>query len=358
MAFDKLIIKSIIDSAKSGIKMELAISSLKEKLIDTISTQIEDQIPVPLPISVRGVLLGEPLPSDLLSPNTINSTPPIPETQKAQVEALINSIENTLNNTIQQKNALQEGLNTITSPLTTVESLAGTIDKIITGVRIAVTVIKLIPIPTSVPPGIGIPVNVINGFSNSLDTLKTVLDKFGGPLKIIPTSINQINSILTTVVGILNSLDPIFDKLIKILAFLKLLLQQPVLQEDIDSTLQEITNNIQQSLAVTVGPLTSDSNANINALANEELLNKLDKNSNNPLFYKGFRLTIEFDPNNTFSFPARRVTAENDNGVKLYSFRPNQSSGDINASSTYSFSSSTQVLVEEVKFSIDRYLGN
>ena len=356
MAFDKLIIKSITGATKSGIKMNLAVSSLKEKLIDTTAIQIEDQLPISLPFSVRETLSEGSLPSDLLSPNTINSTPSIPEAQKPQVETLVNSIENTLNSTIQQKNTLQGGLNTITSPLTTVESLANTMDGMITGVNVAVTTIKSLPIPTSVPPGVGIPVNVINGFADSLDTLKTVSDKFEGSLEVIPGSINQINSILIPVVENLNSLDPIFDKLIKILAFIKLLSQQPVSQGDIDFTLQEITNNIQESLAVTAGPLVSNSNSNANIIANEELLNQLDENSNNPLFYKGFRLTIEFDPNNTFSFPARRVKAENDKGVKLYPIPPDQGSGNANTSSTYSFSSSTQVLVEEVKFNIDQYL--
>jgi len=415
MAFDKLIVKSLTGAAKSGIKMDLAIDSLRERMVDSISSQIENQILTPLPFDVRSVLLGENLPSNLLTPGTINSLPPIPPTQKSQINTTINNVENILNQIIQQKNTLQGALNTITSPLSTLETLSNTINPILTGLETAVTVIKALPIPTAVPPGIGIPVNIINGFSDALDTLKILLDKFGGPLEIIPGIIQQINAILIPIVEKFSLLDPIFDKIIKIIAFIKLLLSLPldgivyrwdgtswsivsrpttppvnslfgvfgnpnnqvqgdfvgqyyfdnnsnngstsqIQQSDIDTVLNQVTSNIQQSLAVTAGPLVSNSNNNINNTTNQALLDQLDQNSNNPLFYKGFRLTIEFDPNNTFSFPARRVKGYNaQEGITLYSVPPDQGSGKVNTSSTYSFSTSLQVLIEEVKYNIDNY---
>lgn len=414
MAFDKLIIKSITGAAKSGIKMDLAVDSLKEKMIDNIASQVEDSIPVQLPVDVRSTLLGEDLPTDLMSPETVNSVPPIPPTQKPQINATLDSIENTLNTVIAQKNSLQGALNTITGPLTTLETLSNTIGGIIVGLKVAVTIIKALPIPTSVPPGVGIPVNVINGFSDALDTLSTVLDKFGGPLLIIPLAIQQINAILVPLVEKLASLDPIFDKIIKIIAFIRLLLSLPldgnvykwdgsnwnlstrpeidppnslygffgdpngqisgdfidqyyfdnngsqgVQQSDIDAALNVVTNGVQQSLAVTAGPLLSTSDLNANGIANQALLDQLDENSNNPLFYRGFRLIIEFDPNNTFSFPARRVKGYNEEeGITLYSVPPDQGAGEVNTSSTYSFSTSVQVLIEEVKYNIDQYFIN
>jgi len=339
MAFDKLIIKGITNAAKSGIKLDLAIDSLKTKLIDSTTSQIESKIPVALPFSVKDVLNGGDLPPDLLSPDTVNSVERIPEGQKQQINKTLDNIEANLNAAVVQKNALQSGLTTITTPLTTLETLSDTIGGIITGVKTSVTVIKTLPIPSSVPPGIGIPLNVINGFSSALDTLKITLDKFGGPLKIIPSSINQINAILIPIVNKLNSLNEIFDKLYQIIAFIRLLLSAPITQSDIDNALQDISTKLQQSLEITVGSSTT-----------------LDPNSNNPLSYKGFKLTIEFDPDNTLSIPARRIKAENSSGVKLYSAPPDQGAGEVNTSSKYSFSSSTEVLISEVKFNIDQYL--
>ena len=349
MAFDKLIIKGITNAAKSGIKLDIAIDSLKTKLIDSTTKQIESQVPVNLPFSIKDVLNGGSLPQDLLSPDTVNSVERIPEGQKQQINNTLDNIEANLNAAVVQKNSLQNGLSTITSPLTTLETLSDTIGGAITGINTAVTVIKTLPIPSSVPPGIGIPLNVINGFSSALDTLKITLDKFGGPLKIIPSSIDQINAILVPIVGKLNSLNEIFDKLYQIIAFIRLLLSAPITQSDVDTALQDITAKLQQSLAISVGPSST-------SIENDALLSSLDPNSNNPLFYKGFRLILEFDPNNTFSFPARRIKAENNKGVKLYSVPPDQGSGEVNTSSSYSFSSSTEVLINEVKFNIDQYL--
>lgn len=344
MAFDKLIVKSLTGAAKSGIKLDLSVDSLKERLIDVTSTQIENQIPVQLPFSPRDVLKGGALPPNLLSPDTINSVNAISESQKQQINTTLDNIETTLNAVIVQKNALQGALTTITTPLTTLETLSNTIGGIITGVKVAVTTIKLLPIPSSVPPGIGIPLNVINGFSNSLDTLKTVLDKFGGPLEIIPGAIQQINALLIPIVDKLNSLDEIFNKIMEIIAFIRLLLSLPVTQSDIDNTVQEIANNIQESLTL--------NNVPAQQLPVEDSNLTLD----DPLFYKGFTLILEYDPDNTFSFPARRIKAENAAGVKLYSVPPDQGSGEVNTASSYSFSSSTQVLIDEVKFNIDQYL--
>lgn len=341
MAFDKLIIKGLTGAAKSGIKMNISISSLKERLIDTTASKIEDNVPVTLPFSIKSALQGGVLPKDLLTPDVINSVPPIPESEKQQISDALDNIEATLNTVIVQKNALQGALGTITTPLTTLETLSNTVGNIITGVKGAVTTIKLLPIPSSVPPGIGIPLNVINGFSDALDTLKKVLDKFGGPLQIIPQAIKQINDILIPIVNELNSLDDIFGKIIKIIAFIRLLLSKPVSQAQIDSTLQDITSNIQESLVLSNIP---------------EFVDDTNIAPEFPLTYKGFVLTLEFDPDNTFSFPARRVKAENNKGVKLYSVPPDQGSGEVNTSSTYSFSSSTSVLIEEVKFNIDQYL--
>jgi hypothetical protein len=361
MAFDKLIINSLTGVAKNGIKIDSAVDSLKEKIIDSISTQIENQLPIELPFSVRETLNGGNIPSNLLTPEYINEIKDeLPESQKIKITETLDKLESNLNSIIQTKNTLSGNLNTITAPLNTIETLANTIGGIINGISTAIPIIKAIPIPLGAPLGVGVPTNVVIGFSDSLDNLKKLLDKFGGPLEIIPNVVNQINSILIPIVRNLNSLDPIFDKIIKIIAFIKLLLKsQPIVKEDIDLTLQNITNNIQESLTVTAGPLLSTSNIEKNKLLDKSLLSQLDINSNDPLFYKGFRLTIEYDPNNIFSFPARRIKAFSRlDKITLYSFPPDKGTGEVNTSSQYSFSTSTQVLIDEVKFNIDQYLNN
>jgi len=371
MSFDKLIITSMSGVAKNGIKMDLAVATLKDKVIDTTATQIENQVPIELPFDTRGILLGGNLPTNFLTPEVKNTaqdlSPTITEPQRIQITQTLDRIENSLNSVIQTKNTLSGTLNSITAPLNTVQTLGNTLSGVITGIKTGVTVIKAIPIPLGAPLGVGVPANVVTGFADALDTLGKVLDKIEGPLKIIPDAISQINNILIPIVNNLNSFDPIFDKTIKIIAFIRLLLQPPpVFQSDIDLTLSDITSGIQESLAVTAGPELSSSNPEENDVVNNSLLFLLE---NNKLFYRGFKLTLEFDPNNTLSFPARRIkatrtisadNASNQTGeaipVTLYSAPPDQGSGVVNTSSPYSFSTSIQVLVDETKFNIDQYL--
>ena len=371
MSFDKLIITSMSGVAKNGIKMDLAVATLKDKVIDTTATQIENQVPIELPFDTRRILLGSNLPTNFLTPEVINTaqdlSPTITEPQRIQITQTLDRIENSLNSVIQTKNTLSGTLNSITAPLNTVQTLGNTLSGVITGIKTGVNIIKIIPIPLGAPLGVGVFANVVTGFADALDTLGKALDKIEGPLKIIPDAISQINNILIPIVNNLNSFDPIFDKTIKIIAFIRLLLQPPpVFQSDIDLTLSDITSGIQESLAVTAGPELSSSNPEENDVVNNSLLFLLE---NNKLFYRGFKLTLEFDPNNTLSFPARRIkatrtisadNASNQTGeaipVTLYSAPPDQGSGAVNTSSPYSFSTSIQVLVDETKFNIDQYL--
>ena len=70
----------------------------------------------------------------------------------------------TIDRILTQKNQLTQALTQTQTALTTITDTSSTIDTVLTRVNQAVQVIKLLPIPSSVPPGIGIPLNVINGF--------------------------------------------------------------------------------------------------------------------------------------------------------------------------------------------------
>jgi hypothetical protein len=342
MAFDKLIISGIVGAAKSSNKMDLALDSLKDRLVDTVATKVEKEIPIELPFNVKSAILDGTVPTP--TPQLIAQLRPIPESKKQSIRNVLDAIEDSLNISIKTKNSLQGALTTITSPLNTIQGLSGTIGGITTGLKAAVLVLKVLPIPTSVPPGVGIPVNVINGFSDSLDTLGKLIDKFDGPITVIPTAVKQINAILAPIVAKLNILDPIFELITRIIALIRILLEfgPDATQEQIDSTLASTASRIQQSTSTS--GLTS--NINLNSTSEDELLERLQDDSSNPLFYKDFRLTIQYDSDNKFSFPSRRVKGVNPNSIVLYNLLDNG----------YSFSSIPSVLVEEIQFRIDTYL--
>jgi hypothetical protein len=371
MAFDKLVSISVVNATKNGINMDLAVATLKDKAIDTIATQIEKQVPIELPFSTREILNGGTLPSNFLSPDILNTAkdlaPPIPEPQRVQIVGVLDGIESALNGVIQTVNVIKGTLNTITAPLNTLETVASTLNTLVSVLENAIIIVKAIPIPLGSPVGVGVPANVVTGFADILVKTDKQIEKIKPPLEAVPDAIATVNRILIPIVASLNLFDPIFQKIIQIITFIKLLLQPgPVSQADVDETLSSITSNIQESLAITAGPSESSSNATANKIANDTLLFLLESGN---YTYRGFRLTLEFDSTNTFNFPARRIKAfreiSADNafnetgeafGVTLYSSPPDQGAGGVNTSSPYSFSSSTQVLVDETIFNIDQYL--
>ena len=371
MAFDKLVSSSVVGATKNGIKMDLTVAALKDKAIDTVATQVEKQVPIELPFSTREVLNGGTLPSNFLSPDVLNTakelTPPIPESQREKTLSQLDSIEVILNTTIDTVNVIKGTLNTITAPLNTLQSVASTLNTLVSVLENAITIVKAIPIPLGSPVGVGVPANVVTGFADVLVKTDKAIEKIKPPLEAVPDAIDTVNRILIPIVASLNLFTPIFNQIIQIIAFIRLLAQpEPVSQANIDSTLSSITSNIQESLAVTAGPSESSSDAEANKAANDSLLFLLESGNYK---YRGFTLTLEFDSTNTFSFPARRIkavrTISADNafnetgeafGVTLYSTPPDQGAGEVNTSSPYSFSTSTQVLVDETIFNIDQFL--
>ena len=311
MAFDKLVSNSVVGATKNGIKMNLTVTALKDKAIDTVATQVEKEIPIELPFSTREVLNGGTLPSNFLSPEMINGandlSPTLTELQKTKITETLDGVENALNGVIQTVNVVKGTVNTITSPLNTLETVASTLNIVISALEGAITAVKAIPIPLGAPIGVGVPANITTGFADVLVKTDKKIDKIKPPLEAVPDAIAIVNRILIPIIASLNSFDPIFQNTIQIITFIRLLLQSgPVSQSDIDSTLSSITSNIQESLAVTAGPSESSSDADANQLANNTLLFLLESGNYE---YKGFKFTLEFDSTNTFSFPARRIKA-------------------------------------------------
>lgn len=343
MAFDKIITSQAVNAAKEGIKLERALDVLREKAIDIVSQQVDNQIPIPLPFSTKDILLGggtlpnistpNVSPSDLLSPDLLSQVPAIPDNVKAQTRETLDTVESTLNTIIDQKNTIQEALSTITGPINTLEGISDSIGNIVSLVNTSITSLKAIPLPLAAPPGVGLPANIVIGFSDALSDAKIFLDKIEGPLSVIPPYIEQINGILNTALEKVSTFDPIFDRATSIITFIKTLLDvgPNATQQDIDRVALETTSNIRKSLTT---PVIS------------QIDGDLDPNSNSPIFYKGYLLTTEYDPSNSFSFPRRRIRA---------SLAANPSNSIFGP---YSYSSSTQVLVDEMKFQIDQIVFN
>jgi len=230
---------------------------------------------------------------------------------------------------IRQKNSITTALTQVQTALNTMVQTGQTVNGIINVTDIAVRVIKNLPLPTSVPPGIGIPIRVINRFTNTLIKLSDLIKTNKGVVASIAPAVQSLNSDIQT----------ILDKLAQLDALLA-----GCLEEQTVNLTDEEKEDYFTSLGINLNTLDTTSDPQVNLVGGQALEDSLAPNSNDPLIYKDFKLVLENDKENKLSFPRRRIAATRiTDGVQII--------GD------YSFSASTQILVDEVKFKIDKYLS-
>ena len=220
---------------------------------------------------------------------------------------------------IVKKNRINNSLTIIQKLIITTDFTTKTANKIISVLDKIIKLVKALPIPTSPIP---IPINVITIASDSLDTAKNIIESGKG------VTLGGVE-----IIAIINKfLQQVQDKLNQVELLLQGCIEQ--LPEDKQQELQTLLNTTS----------TDSSNPVDDKLKGEDLLAKLQPNSNDPLLYRGFRLQIEQNPNNPLeTIPQRRVV-----GIQV-------ETGILTVATDYSFASTTEVLVNEAKFLIDKW---
>ena len=383
MGLERVIIKQVVKVAKDTGKLETSLSLMEEKLKAQGVKVIEKAgiDPSVLPFNLEQLLEGNiDNEGQLLTPESICSIPPLTEIQKANA---IKEVENTLinlNNIIENKNKIQTALQTIKTPLTVLATTASTLDNLISTVKVAIQVIKSIPVPTAIIPpvgGIGIPINVLTILSDSLDQLDKLLTMGKGVTKSVPILTRAVLNMISSIINKLNALDNIIQPVITTTQIVQTVAtvgdQCPVLEQ---TTINVVATSISQTIIDSVAASGDNSSTDINVSSDAALAAALQANASPGVYYNGFRLTLESNPDNEFSFPSRRISATRD-----FAKDPNfiyQRRGGIDGGSNtstqilavvtiynapknepqgrYSYSSSTQVLFEEMKYAIDLYM--
>jgi hypothetical protein len=108
---------------------------------------------------------------------------------------------------IDQKNKLLKALTNIQNALNAALQTLVPIKGIIDATDIAFKIIKLLPLPTAVPPGIGLPASVLNGFADLMDFLKKLI---AYSKHIVNTTLGiliLLEGFLAIVIGLLQLLD-------------------------------------------------------------------------------------------------------------------------------------------------------
>lgn len=267
-----------------------------------------------------------------------------------------------------QKNTFISTLTTIKKVLNSITATGQTLNGIITALQVGVKVIKYLPAP--LPPFT--PLTVVNVLADSLDTLGGLLKNGKGSVKMIPQVFGGITPELDKLIEKLNLLDVALNACIEAQGLTQKDLTNSllnsgqlspnsgewVLEKDvkypqlkpIETPPIEPTPFTDKNENVWVFKIIEDlSGINLNSKSNKDLENQLKPGSSNPLIYKGFKLEIQYDPKNEFSFASRRIKSQNQekSNIILYNLPTNN----------YSFSSSVEVLIEEAKFEIDNYIN-
>lgn len=199
--------------------------------------------------------------------------------------------------------------------------IATQLTTVVTIVNVLVKVITSIPIPTAIIPpmsgGIGLPLSIPAKYSNALVKLNKILDKLTGEAVAITAIIASINPIITSLKARLTSID---------LAIQQCSLGQPADLNQILTTAQPPENTGSEGT-----PTDAQGNIDPNYIHTSNTSGKT------------YKLAINQDPDSPHIAPRRFATATDNRGI-------------VALKGPSSFSSSTQVLLDEIKFRIDNQL--
>lgn len=372
MGLEKFIVKQVVKIAKDTAKVQDSIATMQNKLTNENlklidSSGINAQL---LPFDIIALAKGEiEDPGNILTPEVICSTPPLTTSQKEITQREVNNLKLKTSAIIDNINSLQDALITIQQPLTTLSVTSNNLKKVIKTVSTTVKVIKAIPAPVAIF-GVGIPINVLTILSDALVQLDKLITSGKGVTKLVPIIINAVLGMISQTIKSLNGFTLKIEPTLTILSFMQSKINlgdkcPVVTQGEINTVQSNLTVDLQSDIA----GLGDSSIAAINTFNNDELLTALQPNSLEPFEYKGFIFVLELDPQNTFSFPSRRIRANRTFASEtstFFTFSPSSPRTPLNGSITlyndpgnlgrYSFASSTQILVQEMKYKIDQYL--
>lgn len=232
----------------------------------------------------------------------------------AQIEGRVSDMLKKFSNQCPTPSQLQQIIktkNNLIAALNSFESRIASFRRVVTGMQSAVRsakviiqVIKSIPLPTAIIPpmtgGIGIPVSILTRYSDALVTLNKIV-------QVLEDDIAGVNAVIGSVS--------------RTVASLKSRL------ESIDAAIQRCSSN-SPGIVDTAQPKENTGSEGVP--------------SSNYL-YKGYTLEIVQDPNSPAIAPKRYAIAKDGRGIVVLQ-------------GPSSFSSSTDILLEEVKFRIDNQL--
>jgi len=232
----------------------------------------------------------------ICNPNVQNSI--------GDVQKYAETIVTNLNNLINKKNKLSKTLNDLIKIFKTLTKIIDVTTILVTALEVSIQVLKLLPIPNQFTT-----VGLVLTLSDVLELVKVELNK-------IKSMLTQLKSILD---NFLNFIRSMLDKL-KVL----------------DGLFFKLNDKIKQCLLN-----RNISSVNITTIDNVAIYEDLPVSNLEEYTYKNFKFSIKIDNNNTTKYLKRYAVALNTYGV-------------IVLKGESSFTSDPQILIEELKFIIDK----
>lgn len=212
----------------------------------------------------------------------------------------LEKIIKTRNTLLRHISSFQKRIDKFSTTATKLDSTASTI-------RSAITIITAIPIPTAIilpsAGGVGIPISILTKYSNALIRLNKTLDELIGDSAAIKSIVAGASGQLSNLQNRLKSIDAAIERCSK-----------------------EGTAGDLSAIVLTAQPLGNTGSEGI---------------PDDSYLYKGYVLGIVQDPDSPKIAPKRFATATDNRGIVVLRGQS-------------SFSSSTQVLLDEIKFRIDQ----
>ena len=377
MGLDRQAIVQVRQIAKNSNKMSKALKKMEDNIVNEGNKLIEEagidpNVLAAVGIDIRSLLRGEsPMidPSAMLTPEVICAMPVTTVQQREQMTRRIEAQEEKLQNIVDFTNNVKDQILALEEPILKLQEKSIPVAEQVAFISDIVEIIKILAIPTSVPPGAGVPMSVPNTFSSTLITLSDYLKIAKAATALIPAAIQTMTGLLNQVAAKINKVsnvvNPFYSLLTMIQSVVNLQDQCPlVTQGQIDQIGQSISNRVQGSLA-TAAFLQNPFGASINAL--EE---SLKENAPNPVIYKNWRFILEENPNPPFEvIPSRRIKCVRRNsvgindGVEGYGntitiYNNNPQTNPYLEEGAYSYASNINVLIKEAQFAVDVYTAN
>ena len=293
-----------------------------------------------------------------------------------------------LNRLRNQKQGLDQGISGVINRVNRFRNLPRRLRRPLRGLKAALKVILSIPIPQAVPPGIGLPISITTKYADVMHLVKEFIAQIGEDIEAIQAILETPNNFLSSVERIMSRLDGAL-KACETEAALKAQVEDGTISED-DLKDLDIIDDDGVYIFSTLGPLfvgnvDIDNNGNISGLDDEktakanqqlqDILNKIEF-SNLPQGTKDElrrSLSLFQNLNTQTQFTDSRFFHTGPTGIvynleivadpESPSIAPRnfaiarEPGGAVVLKGPKSFSSSIDVLLNEIKFRIDNQLS-